>query len=37
MHYDKKNVEEELEQLILSPTLVGTRGFSEAVIRHMND
>ncbi len=37
MHYDKKNVEEELEQLILSPTLVGTRGFGEAVIRHMDD
>ena len=34
---DKKGVESELEQLIPGATLVGTRGFGEAVIRHMDD
>ncbi|MBT8077159.1 MAG: NADP-dependent isocitrate dehydrogenase [Gammaproteobacteria bacterium] len=33
----KKEVEEELEQLIPGATLVGTKGFGEAVIRHMSD
>ena len=31
------DVEDELEQMIPGATLVGTRGFGEAVIRHMND
>ena len=35
--HDKKQVEQELEQLIPGATLVGTRGFGEAVIRHMDD
>ncbi len=35
--HDKKEVENELEQLIPGATLVGTRGFGEAVIRHMSD
>ena len=34
---DKQGVESELEQLIPGATLVGTRGFGEAVIRHMDD
>ncbi|MDX1406147.1 MAG: NADP-dependent isocitrate dehydrogenase [Woeseiaceae bacterium] len=34
---DRKGVEQELEQLIPGATLVGTRGFGEAVIRHMDD
>jgi isocitrate dehydrogenase len=34
--HDKTDVEEELEQLIPGATLVGTRGFGEAVIRHMD-
>ncbi len=33
----KKQVEQELAQLIPGATLVGTRGFGEAVIRHMDD
>ena len=33
--HDKKEVENELEQLIPGATLVGTKGFGEAVIRHM--
>jgi len=33
----RKNVEEDLQRLIPGATLVGTRGFGEAVIRHMND
>ena len=33
----KEEVENELEQLIPGATLVGTSGFGEAVIRHMND
>ena len=33
--HDKKEVEDELEQLIPGATLVGTKGFGEAVIRHM--
>jgi isocitrate dehydrogenase len=32
-----KDVEEELEHLVPGAKLVGTRGFGEAVIRHMND
>ena len=35
--HDKKEVEQELEQLIPGATLVGTRGFGDAVIRHMDD
>ena len=34
---DKTGVESELEQLIPGATLVGTKGFGEAVIRHMSD
>jgi len=33
--HDKKEVESELEQLIPGAKLVGTKGFGEAVIRHM--
>jgi isocitrate dehydrogenase len=33
--HDKQEVESELEQLIPGATLVGTKGFGEAVIRHM--
>jgi isocitrate dehydrogenase len=36
-HAEKGDVHEQLEQLIPGATLVGTRGFGEAVIRHMND
>jgi isocitrate dehydrogenase len=35
--HDRKDVEEELEHLVPGAKLVGTRGFGEAVIRHMND
>lgn len=35
--HDKTQVESELEELIPGATLVGTRGFGEAVIRHMDD
>jgi len=35
--HDRKEVEEELEQLIPGAKLVGTRGFGEAVVRHMDD
>ena len=35
--HDKSEVEQELEQLIPGATLVGTKGFGEAVIRHMDD
>ena len=34
---DKDGVVSELEQLIPGATLVGTKGFGDAVIRHMND
>jgi len=34
---DKDEVVSELEQLIPGATLVGTKGFGEAVIRHMDD
>ena len=34
---EKKDVHEQLEQLIPGATLVGTSGFGEAVIRHMDD
>jgi isocitrate dehydrogenase len=34
---DREGVESELEQLIPGATLVGTRGFGDAVIRHMNE
>jgi len=33
----RKNVEEDLQRLIPGAKLVGTKGFGEAVIRHMND
>jgi isocitrate dehydrogenase len=35
--HGREEVENELEQLIPGATLVGTRGFGEAVIRHMQD
>jgi isocitrate dehydrogenase len=35
--HDKQEVQEELEQLVPGAILVGTRGFGEAVIRHMDD
>jgi isocitrate dehydrogenase len=35
--HDKKEVEDELEELIPGAKLVGTRGFGEAVIRHMDE
>ena len=35
--HGKKDVEQELEKMIPGATLVGTRGFGEAVIRHMDD
>jgi len=33
----RRNVEEDLQRLIPGSTLVGTSGFGDAVIRHMND
>ena len=35
--HDKKEVEDELEQLIPGAKLLGTKGFGEAAIRHMDD
>ena len=35
--HDKKDVEQELDQMMPGAKLVGTRGFGEAVIRHMDD
>ena len=35
--HDRQEVESELEQLIPGSTLVGTKGFGEAIIRHMDD
>ncbi|HSG96734.1 MAG TPA: NADP-dependent isocitrate dehydrogenase [Woeseiaceae bacterium] len=35
--HDKKEVEEQLKELIPGARLVGTRGFGRAVIRHMTD
>ena len=35
--HDKKDVEQELDQMIPGAKLVGTKGFGEAVIRHMDD
>ena len=35
--HSRGDVEKEIEQLIPGATLVGTRGFGEAVIRHMGD
>ena len=35
--HGKKDVEQELHQMVPGATLVGTRGFGEAIIRHMND
>jgi isocitrate dehydrogenase len=35
--HGRQEVETELEQLIPGATLVGTRGFGDAVIRHMDD
>ena len=35
--HDKKEVEQQLEELIPGARLVGTRGFGRAVIRHMHD
>ncbi len=35
--HGKRDVEEELQTMMPGATLVGTRGFGEAVIRHMDD
>lgn len=35
--HGKKEVELELDQMVPGATLVGTRGFGEAIIRHMDD
>jgi isocitrate dehydrogenase len=35
--HDRKEVEQELERLIPGAKLVGTKGFGEAVVRHMDD
>jgi len=35
--HGKKDVEQELDQMVPGAKLVGTRGFGEAIIRHMND
>ena len=35
--HDKREVQEQLEELIPGARLVGTRGFGRAVIRHMSD
>mgnify|MGYP001822050188 FL=1 len=35
--HDRSDVEQELDQLVPGATLVGTRGFGEAVVRHMDD
>ncbi len=35
--HDKTEVEDQLEELIPGATLLGTKGFGEAVIRHMDD
>ncbi len=35
--HDKKEVEQQLEELIPGARLVGTRGFGRAIIRHMSD
>jgi isocitrate dehydrogenase len=35
--HDRTEVESELEDLIPGATLVGTKGFGDAVVRHMDD
>jgi len=35
--HGKEDVEHELDQMVPGATLVGTRGFGEAIIRHMDD
>jgi isocitrate dehydrogenase len=35
--HGKEDVEQELDQMVPGATLVGTRGFGEAIIRHMDD
>ena len=35
--HDRKDVEQEIDQLMPGAKLVGTKGFGEAVIRHMDD
>jgi isocitrate dehydrogenase len=35
--HGRKDVEQELDQMVPGAKLVGTRGFGEAIIRHMND
>ena len=35
--HGKKDVEQELDKMVPGATLVGTRGFGEAIIRHMDD
>ena len=35
--HGKKDVQQELDHLVPGATLVGTRGFGDAIIRHMDD
>ena len=35
--HGKQDVEQELDQMFPGAKLVGTRGFGEAIIRHMDD
>ena len=35
--HGKKEIEQELDQMVPGATLLGTRGFGEAIIRHMDD
>ncbi|MDH4073642.1 MAG: NADP-dependent isocitrate dehydrogenase, partial [Gammaproteobacteria bacterium] len=35
--HDRSEVEQELDRLVPGATLVGTTGFGDAVIRHMDD
>ena len=35
--HDRKDVEQEIDQLMPGAKLVGTKGFGEAVVRHMDD
>ncbi len=35
--HGKEDVQQELDHLVPGATLVGTRGFGDAIIRHMDD
>jgi isocitrate dehydrogenase len=35
--HGKKDIEQELDQMVPGATLLGTRGFGDAIIRHMDD